>query len=344
LDVFDVVTTDVKHIKLAVTDRDNTAISREFTEKFVNSGRFEIVARPQSDREASSLIDSGGAQALLRLEHGFGADIAGFRPRHPAQAQFIVDGADSNTAGIVASYASLIAGDFAAERLKINLSRTGGQRPVPSVNLEPRAWFNDSLESINFFIPGVIAILVMLVTLMMTGMAIVREKEAGTMELLMVMPIRPVEFILGKTIPFAIIGFIDVLLVTGVGVYWFDVPVRGSISLLMGATSLYLMTTLGIGLFISTVSSTQQQAMMGTFLFFFPAMLLSGFIFPINNMPEIVQWLTLLNPLRYFLVVIRAIFLKGSGIEILWPELLALFAIGLSTLALALSRFKKTLG
>jgi ABC-2 type transport system permease protein len=187
------------------------------------------------------------------------------------------------------------------------------------------------------------AILVMLVSLMLTSMAIVREKEAGTIEQIMVTPIQPVEFILGKCLPFAVIGFIDVLLVTAVGVFWFDIPIRGSLLLLLFSTALFLMTTLGIGLFISTVSSTQQQAMMTTFFFFFPAMLLSGFIYPVANMPLVIQWITLANPLRHFLVIIRSIFLKGVGPDVLWPQMTALFVIGLCVLTFAVKRFHKTL-
>ncbi len=183
----------------------------------------------------------------------------------------------------------------------------------------------------------------MLVSLMLTSMAIVREKEVGTIEQIMVTPIRPVEFILGKCAPFIVIGFINVFMVTAVGLYWFDIPFRGSLLLLLLGTSLFLLSTLGIGLFISTVSSTQQQAMMTTFFFFFPAMLLSGFVYTIANMPEFVQWLTFINPLRYFLIVIRGVFLKGVSFEILWPQLAALLGLGLVVMSFAVARFRKTL-
>jgi len=192
-------------------------------------------------------------------------------------------------------------------------------------------------------VPGVIAILVMLITLMLTSMAVVREKEIGTIEQIMVTPITPLEFILGKSVPFALIGFADVFIITAVGVFWFEVPIRGSILLLFGATGLYLMTTLGIGLLISTVSETQQQAMMSTFFFYFPAVLLSGFMFPIANMPTVIQWATYFNPLRYFLVIVRGIFLKGVGISILWPQMATLAVIGVAVLWFASRRFHKTL-
>jgi len=178
---------------------------------------------------------------------------------------------------------------------------------------------------------------------MLTSMAIVREKELGTMEQIIVTPIRPHEFILGKTIPFALISYVDVVLVIVVGVWWFEVPLRGNLGLLFAATTLYLLTTLGVGLLISTISQTQQQAMISTFFFFQPAMLLSGFVFPIANMPKVIQYITYVNPLRYFLVIIRGIFLKGVGLDILWPQMLALLVIGVTTMALARTRFRKTL-
>jgi ABC-2 type transport system permease protein len=215
--------------------------------------------------------------------------------------------------------------------------------PADPLELRARAWFNENLESRNYFVPAVIALLLSVTTLMLTSMAIVREKEIGTIEQIIVSPIRKSEFIIGKSIPFAIIAYVNVLLVSVVAVFWFGVPIRGSIVLLLVATGLFLMTTIGIGLFISTVASTQQQAMMTAFFFFFPAVLLSGFMFPIANMPVPVQWLTIVNPLRYFLIIIRGIFLKGVGVSVLWPELLALFILGIITLTVSTRAFRKTL-
>jgi ABC-2 type transport system permease protein len=219
----------------------------------------------------------------------------------------------------------------------------GSTRQPGQVTLQTRAWFNENLESRNFYVPGVVAMIVTLVTLLLTSMAVVREKEIGTMEQIMVTPITPVEFILGKTLPFALFSFVDVIIITLVGVLWFRVPIRGSLLVLFLATALYLMTTLGVGLVVSTVSQTQQQAMMTTFFFFMPAILLSGFMFPIANIPVVVQWLTYLNPFRYFLVIIRGIFLKGVGPSVLWPQMVALAVMGPITLWLASRRFRKTL-
>ncbi len=214
---------------------------------------------------------------------------------------------------------------------------------VGQVQLVTRAWFNDNLESPPFYVPAVITNILFVITMLLSSLAIVREKEIGTIEQVIVTPIRKREFILGKTLPFVLIGYIDVALISTVGALVFDVPVRGSLWLLFLATTLFLMSSLGIGLLISTVSQTQQQAMMTAFFIIFPAMLLSGFAFPIENMPEPVQWLTLLNPLRYYMVVIRGIFLKGVGLAALWQQLVGLTLIGVTLLSLAVMRFRKTL-
>jgi ABC-2 type transport system permease protein len=255
----------------------------------------------------------------------------------------IVDGTDSNTAGIVLSYASRIAGRVSKDILVAQLARTGAAEGSAWVELDSRAWFNENLESRHFYVPGVIAIVVMLITLMLTSMAVVREREIGTMEQIIVTPITPFEFIVGKTVPFALIALVDVALVAAIGVFWFEVPIRGNLLLLFLGAAAFLLTTLGIGLLLSTVSTTQQQAMMGTFFFYLPAVLLSGFMFPIANMPEPVQCLTLANPLRYFLVIIRGVFLKGVGLDVLWPQFIVLGGLGVLVLAVATSRFHKTL-
>ncbi len=336
------VTMDVRNIRLAVVDRDATPASRALVARFTGSRYFDAIAYPADERQAAALIDAADASAYLQINAGFGADLDAGRT---ATAQLVVDGSDSNTARFVLNYSSVIAGGYGNDVLVDRALRQGRRTAAAgAVDLRPRAWFNENLESRNYFVPGIMAVLVMLVTLMLTGMAIVREKEVGTIEQIMVTPIRPVEFILGKCAPFVVIGFVDVVLVTVVGVFWFDIPIRGSFPLLLAATSLYLLSTLGIGLFISTVCSTQQQAMMTTFFFFFPAMLLSGFIYPIANMPVVIQWFTLVNPLRYFLVIIRGVFLKGVGFDILWAQFAALLALGTAVLAFAIGRFHKTLG
>jgi len=335
------VTMDVRNIATVIYDQDNSFFSREVVARFVKSGYFEIVTHVATESRARELIDRGQAQAALFLHKGFGADLQAGRT---AQLQIIVDGTDSNTAGIILQYSARIAGEFSQQILLTRLAgvKGTGRSPGP-IELESRAWFNENLESRNFYVPGVIAIIVTLITLMLTSMAIVREKEIGTIEQILATPITPTEFILGKTVPFALIGIAEVIIVTAVGVAWFAIPIRGSLMLLFICTILYLLTTLGVGLLISTVSRTMQQAMMTTFFFFMPAILLSGLMFPIANMPEVIQWITYLNPMRYFLVIIRGIFLKGIGVSILWPQMAALAVLGLVTLWFTSRRFKKTM-
>lgn len=334
------VTTDVRDIRTAVYDQDRTPASRELVERFARSGYFRITEHLETDPRVVDLMDRGAAQAVLRIDAGFGEAARLGRPR---SVQIVVDGTDSNTAGVVLSYASRITGRLSLDILVAQVSRAGAADQGTGVALEPRAWFNENLESRHFYVPGVIAIVVMLITLMLTSMAVVREREIGTMEQIIVTPIAPFEFIVGKTVPFALIALADVALVSAIGVLWFEVPIRGPVLLLFAGAAVYLLTTLGIGLLLSTVSTTQQQAMMGTFFFYLPAVLLSGFMFPIANMPEPVQWLTLANPLRYFLVIIRGVFLKGIGLDVLWPQFAVLLAMGVAVLGLATSRFKKTL-
>ena len=329
------VTMDVTNIRTSVYDLDKTSVTREIARRFEASGYFRINHFPRSDDEVRELLDRGRTTVVLHFDHGFTSDL---EARREASMQLLVDGTDSNTALVAAGYAGGIIGKFNKDVALKTVTRTGRV-----LDVRPRAWFNADLKSKNYNVPGVIAILVLVVCLLLTSMAIVREREIGTMEQLMVTPIRPAELILGKTIPFAVIGFFDTFLVTLVGVIWFSVPIRGSIPLLFVATAVYLLSVLGIGLFISTISRTQQQAMMATFLFFAPAVLLSGLMFPIENMPQAVQVITYLNPLRYFLVIIRGIFLKGSGFTILWPQFLALFVLGSSVVAISSLRFKKRL-
>ncbi len=334
------VSTDVKHAALVVMDFDNSVESRDFITRFPQSGYFDIIEFTTDPIRAQHLIDTSQAVMMLRLNADFGANILAGRS---AEVQMLLDGSDSNTARIVADYAGSIAQRYTRERLSKIYLRLLGRDAKEPIMLETRAWFNENLESRNYYVPGIIAALVALVSLTLTSMAIVREREIGTMEQIIASPITRAEFILGKTIPFALIGYLDVILITVAGMYWFDVPMRGSLPLLFLSVTLFLLSTSGVGLLISTISSTQQQAMMSTTFFFMPWMLLSGFIFPIENMPRVVQWMTYANPLRYMLIIVRGIFLKGVGFDILWPQLLGLLALGVLTLAYAVKRFHKSL-
>lgn len=335
-------TTDVKHIPTAVYDLDNTYQSRQVIRAFSYSKYFNIKYYLYNDTDERQVIDRAKASVVLRFNRGFGRDIEANRS---AQLQVILDGSDSNTASIALSYASRIiqrySSDVLAEHARILLSKT---MHFPQVSLQDRAWFNENLESRNYYIPGVIALIVTMTSILLTAMAIVREKEIGTMEQLIVSPIKPVELILGKISPFAMISFIELTFIAGTGVLWFHIPIRGSILMLIGSTCIYLLTTLGVGLLISTISTTQQEAAMSLFLFLFPVNLLSGFVFPITSMPKTVQYLTFLNPLRYYLEILRGIFLKGIGIRILWPQLSVLLVMGIIIILLSSARFHKNLG
>ncbi len=332
------VTTDVDHIKTAVCDLDKSPQSRALIERFTASGYFTVVENTDRPERLGELLDRGRAIMGIQINRGFAEDL---RSGRPASIQTIVDGTDSNTGTVAMDYAQRITQAYSREwSPPSGLDEAAAAQTAP-VELRTRAWFNPDLKSRYYNVPGVIAVVVLLISLLLTAMAIVREREIGTMEQLMVTPIRPLELILGKTLPFVLISFVDVLVVTAIGVSWFEVPIHGSLGLLLLGSGLYLMSTIGVGLFISTISHTQQQALMSSFFFYLPAVLLSGFMFPISNMPEPAQWLTYLNPLRYFLEIIRDIFLKGSGLEILWPQFAALAVLGAALLTISSLRFQK---
>jgi len=334
-------TTDVNHIPTAVYNLDNTRQSRDVIRAFSYSKYFDIKYYVYTDAEEEKLIDKSRVDVVLRFQRGFARDIEAGRS---AALQLVVDGTDSNTAAVILSYASQI-----IERYQI-AALEGGARialktvnAIPGVDLRARAWFNENLESRYFFIPGVIALIITIMSLLLTAMAIVREKEIGTMEQLIVSPLKPYELIMGKLIPFAVIALVELVIVTVIGVGWFRLPFRGDIIFLFLCIITFLLTSSGVGLLISTISSTQQEAMMSTFLFFFPAILLSGFMFPIENMPRIVQYITYINPLRYLMIILRGIFLKGIGAAILWPQLCALLVIGLGVLIFSTLKFRQQL-
>lgn len=344
------VNLDVEHGRIAWMDLDRTPESRELHDDFAGSSRFEIVSTPLTDRAAQEDLDRGRVQAIVRVLPGFAEDIA---KGHIAAVQVLVDGTNSNTAMILGGYASQVVAGYAGsvfadvQRAKLvgATMRAGGPVSfgVPSVDTRTRVWFNPDLRSRNYFVPGVIVNIVSLVTIMLTAMAIVREKEIGTMEQLMVTPIRPIELIIGKTLPFALAGIFEVGFVTAAALLIFRIPLRGSLLLLFAAAALFVLTTCGVGLFVSTISRTQQQAMLSSFFFFTPAFMLSGFNFPIRNMPAFVQALTYLDPLRYFMTLVRGLFLKGTGLAELWPQAAALAAYGVAILSFSALRFHKTL-
>ena len=344
------VNLDVDSARIGWLDQDQSPSSHALLSAFQGSGHFVIAATPTDEHAMQELLDRSQVDGVVRVLPGFARDIERGRPTN---VQVLLDGTNSNTASIVSGFASQTVARFARE------ATSGAQRnravggtmasggPVgmhlPQVNARSRVWYNPDLKSRNYFIPGVVVNIITLVTLSLTAMAIVREKEIGTMEQLMVTPIRPIELILGKTLPFVLVGYWDLVLVVGAALLIFHVPFAGSFVLLLFAAFVFLLTTLGAGLFLSTISRTQQQAMMATTLFFQPFFMLSGFSFPIRNMPMAVQWLTYLNPVRYFMEIVRGIFLQGAGINTLWPQIAALAVFGVTILALSIQRFHKQL-
>ena len=342
------VNLDVDHARIAWMDMDRTPESRDLRDRFEGSGRFDVVAMPANEEEVQRALDSSQAQAVVRVLPGFARDLARGRG---AGVQVLVDGTNSNTASLIVSYGGQIiaaysAGAMGRQQNRRVLTRSPGSAvnaSVPQVTARSRVWFNPDLYSRNYFVPGVVANILMMVTLMLTSLAIVREKEIGTMEQLMVTPLRPIELMLGKTLPFAVVGLVDMALITAAALVVFHVPFRGSFLLMLLCALLFLMTSLGAGLLLSTISHTQQQAMMASFFFSTPAFMLSGFAFPIRNMPLVVQYFTYLNPLRYFTEIVRGIFLKGVGISVLWPQMACLVVYGVAMLTLSALRFHKTL-
>ena len=344
------VNLDVDTAKIAWMDEDRSPQSRELLSQFEGSGRFLITETPSSQAQMQDSLDRGRVDGVVRVLPGFARDLE--RGRNTS-VQVLLDGTNSNSASIVSAYAASTIARYASEvmdqrqrdKLVAGTIASGGaiHPQVPQVVARSRVWFNPDLRSRNYFVPGVIVNIIMLVTLSMTALAIVREKEIGTMEQLMVTPIRPAELILGKTLPFVVIGFWDMILVFVASLLIFHVPFAGNFGLLCFAALLFILTTLGAGLFISTISHTQQQANMSTFLLFQPFSMLSGFTFPVRNMPESVQYFTYLNPMRYFLEIVRGVFLKGSGVDVLWPQLAALAVMGVTVLWLAVRRFHKHL-
>ena len=335
-------TLEIKHVPLAVVDYDNSQVSRDLISRFQASRYFELRQRLTDRRRVPELIDRGEVTIALEINAGFAREL---RKGETAHLQVIVDSSNSNTALVGLGYVNEVARGFASDYRTeaLNRQNPSAAAQVPEIVLDRRPWYNPDMSSQWFFVPGVIGNLVLVIVVTLTAFAVVREREIGTLEQIMVTPIRRVEFILGKTIPFFLIGLLDAALISAVGTLWFRVPLEGSLGVLALGTVLFLFCMLGIGLFISTVSDTQQQAMVTGFFFIMPAVVFSGFGSPISSMPEVLQWLTYLNPLRYFEVVLRSVYLKGVGLEVLWPQMAAMSVSALVMLTVSVLRFQKSL-
>lgn len=332
-----VVTTDIRNISVGFLDQSRTRESRMLMDAFNANTTFDIVYVTDKPADLETKLLKRKIDLAVKVNPDFSERI---RKGETASIQILADGSMSNMASVRIAYTSLVLDGLNQTLIK---ELYPFRMDYGKIDGRVRTWYNPNLYSQNFFVPGIVAFLIMILTLLFTSMAIIKEKEAGTMEQLIVTPVKPFELILGKTIPYIIIALAQMVAVTVFAIFWFNIPLAGSIALLAFATCLFLLSTLGIGLFISTISSTQQQAMMTTFFFILPFFMLSGFVFPIANMPEVVQWLSYLNPLRFFLVVIRGVFLKGVGLSVLWPQLVALAIVGFIVFTGAVSRFRKRL-
>jgi len=331
----------VNHVATAILDLDHSQASRALISHFVATGRFRVIDVAETQRQITRDLDDGRATVAVVIHAGFAQNISNGRT---APLQVSVDGTNSNTALIALGYVSQIVAHFQAEKMADAWpSRQGATLARVSVTLDERPWFNEGLEDRWFFIPGVIGTLTLIQIVSLTAFAVVREREVGTLEQIMVSPIRPFEFILGKAVPFFLIGLGEVALITIFGVLWFHIPFVGNPLVMLLGASLFLLDALGLGLLLSTLSKTQQQAFALNFFIVNPFFILSGFAFPIAAMPRLLQWFTMINPLRYFLVVVRAEFLKGVGVGILWPQLGAMALLGVGMLALNILRFRKSL-
>jgi ABC-2 type transport system permease protein len=335
-------TFDIHHVPTVVLDLDHSQESRELISRFTSSPYFDVQRQLTGSRQIRDLIDRGEATVGLEIDAGFAQKL---RKGETAPLQVIVDATNSNTALIASGYTTQIALGFARDYQQDRIYRIAPQltEAIPSVELEERPWYNPSLSSRWFFVPGVIGSLTLVLVITLTAFAVVREREIGTLEQIMVTPIRPAEFILGKTLPAFLLGLFDVALIAAVGTLWFEIPFRGHIAVLLTGAVLFLVCMLGVGLLISTVSSTQQQALVTAFFFIMPSVSFSGFGFPISTMPQWMQYLSYAIPLRYFLVVLRGTYLKGVGMEILWPQMAAMAGLGIVLLATAIFRFHKAL-
>jgi ABC-2 type transport system permease protein len=326
-------TTDVKNIRTVVVDHDRTVDSRALVEAHVSTGYFQVVSYGDRDERVGAALDRGDAVVGLIIPPGFSRDL---RSRRGAEVQAVVDGSDASVANVAQGYVARITSGFGAKV-------TGHVHQSAGVELRSRAWFNPSLESRLFNIPAVMGTLLIMSSLLLTALGVVRERESGTLDQLLVSPLTPTEFMLGKTVPVLGVGLVHLTIFTSLALFWFDVPLRGSVWALLLAALLFILAGLALGLLMSTVSRTQQEAFMLLILFFLPGVILSGFLSPIESMPAVFQWVTLVNPIRHFMVILRGVFLKGVGVRELWPQYAALAAMAAASLMLAIRRYRTSI-
>ncbi len=340
-----VVTTDIKNIRLAVVDQDRTPESRKLADAFFASGYF-IPARPvRSVPEAEAALEGNDARVALIIPADFSRHLG---RQDPAPVQILFDGSDGNSTNITKAYVEGIVAAYSRQRMTAllnNLAQTSRLNlgAGPKVDPEVRVFYNPELRSSSFMVPGILCMILLLITALLSGMSITREKELGTLEQILVSPVRRIEFILGKTIPFVLVGLIDVVLVLVAAKLLFQIPIRGSLVLLFFSSLIFLFTSLGLGLFGASVSRNQTQILLTIFPFMMPAFLLSGLFFPVASIPAALRWIAYINPLSYFLVIVRGILLKGVGLAVLWPQICALAVFGVALITFSSLRFRKRL-
>ena len=335
---------DISHIRLAVFDRDQSQVSRRLNDKFIQSGYFDLVQRLYSIEQISPSVDKRIVKVVLHIPLDFSRDI--YRGRK-TPVQIIIDAADNNTANIIMGYSSAIMATFSREMLEELIVNQAMNFPaqLPGVDLRPAIWYNPELKSSIFLIPGLIGMILMSITVIRISITIVKEKEMGTMEGLLVSPLKPIELMAGKITPYIIIAFVSLVLILILSRLVFEVPFRGNLLTFFSLSALFIAASLGIGLYISNVAQTAQTAwLMGFLSSILPAIILSGFIFPIESMARPIRFFTYLFPIRYYLIILRGIILKGSGLSILYPEAIILFFFAVVLITASALKFKKKVG
>jgi len=333
------VSTDIKNITTVICDLDRTPSSRELMRRFQHSKYFDLEYIESDRKNITRYLDQGKATIAIVIPTKFEKDL--LRHQIPT-VQILVDGQDSNSSLIAMGYANRIVQSFSLEKLQYNLIKNPGViRQIHLVEPETRIWYNPNLEAKNYMIPGIIVILLTVITSLLTALGLVREKEIGTLEQLMVTPLKSYQLMIGKTVPFAILGMFEISFAIGIAKLWYQIPIRGNLSIFFGFAFIFMFTTLGVGIFISTISKTQQQALFLTWFFLVFSILMSGFMFPIDNMPQIMQYLTYINPVRYFLTIVRELFLKGSGLSYLWHQVLIMTIFSFMVITFSAIRFQK---
>jgi ABC-2 type transport system permease protein len=336
-----VVATDIRALPMAVLDQSDSAESRRLVDRFIFSGYFALEEHVSSLKAAEDQLNSGESMIVLVIPEDYARDI---RRGVKAQVQLLVDGTNSNTATIAMGYAAGIIGTANQQQIQDNIHEKGLRMIEAGIREEPRVWFNPSLRAINYMVPGIICVLLMEMMVPLTAFSLVRERERGTVEQLMVTPLRAGEVLIGKTIPYIAIGLADAALILTAGTLWFGVPLPAKLGALLACTLLFIVVALSLGILVATVVKTQQQAALSAQFALVPNILLSGFMFPIESMPEPMQWFTTILPMRYFLVAVRGIMMKGLGVVDLWDQIVPLAVLGAAIFAISWLRFRRVFG